>query len=121
VTTLVRGKHCGFESRSGTFDVDAMRAQSARATALLGAMCNEKRFMILCQLIGGERSVNELTRMLAAPQSTVSQHLALLRREGFVKARRHAQTQFYSLAGNEGRAVLETLHSLYCDPQREDT
>jgi len=101
-------------------DIAAMASQASKATALLSAMCNEKRLMLLCQLISGERSVSELTELLAIPQSTVSQHLALLRREGLVRARREAQTQFYSLAGDHARAILETLQSLYCDPQPKD-
>lgn len=100
------------------FDSEAMQAQASRACALLGAMCNEKRLLILCELIAEECSVNELADKLSTPQSTVSQHLALLRRAGFVTARRDAQTHFYSLAGNDARAVLETLQALYCPPDR---
>lgn len=102
-------------------DIVAMESQASKASALLSAMCNEKRLMLLCQLIYGERSVTELTELLASPQSTVSQHLALLRREGLVRARREGQTQFYSLAGEEARAILETLQALYCEPPIEDT
>lgn len=102
------------------FDTDGMATQAGKASALLSAMCNEKRLMILCQLVDGEHSVNELTVLLGSPQSTVSQHLALLRREGLVQARRHNQTQFYSLAGVEARAILKTLQSLYCEPISKD-
>ena len=102
-------------------NIEAMQAQAGKASALLGAMANEKRLMLLCQLVDGERSVNELTASLGSPQSTVSQHLALLRREGFVRARRDGQTQYYSLAGNEARAILETLQFLYCRPGTEDS
>lgn len=101
-------------------DIDAMQEQASKASALLSAMCNEKRLMLLCRLVQGERSVNELAESLSAPQSTISQHLALLRREGLVQARRDGQTQFYSLAGDDARAILETLQSLYCDPQSKD-
>ena len=65
-------------------------------------------------------TVSELTELVAQPQSTVSQHLGVLRREGLVKVRREAQTQNYSLAGNEARAILETLQALYCDPRPVD-
>jgi ArsR family transcriptional regulator, virulence genes transcriptional regulator len=75
---------------------------------------------LLCQLVDGERSVNDLATRLAAPQSTISQHLALLRREGLVQARRDGQTQYYSLAGGEARSILETLQSLYCEPTTKD-
>lgn len=102
------------------FDIEAMQAQASKASNLLSAMCNEKRLLLLCRLVGAERSVNELTDLLGSPQSTISQHLALLRREGFVRARREGQTQYYSLAGDEARAILNTLQSLYCDPQAKD-
>lgn len=101
-------------------DIDAMQAQANKATGLLKSMCNETRLLLLCQLIDGERTVSELTELVSQPQSTVSQHLGVLRREGLVKVRREAQTQNYSLAGNEARAILETLQVLYCEPQPVD-
>ena len=85
-----------------------------RASELLAAMANPKRLSILCRLVDGEHSVGELTDALGARQTTVSQHLALLKRAGFVEARRDAQTQYYSLAGQEVRSVLEALYSMYC-------
>lgn len=103
------------------FDIEAMQARASEATSLLGAMCNEKRLMILCQMIDGEHSVNELVARVDAAQSTVSQHLGLLRRQGLVKARHDGQTHYYSLAGDEARAILATLQALYCDPISKDT
>lgn len=95
----------------------AMKKQAGKAHRLLAAMANEKRLMILCQLNDGERSVNEVADLLGARQSTISQHLALLRKDGLVQARRDGQTQFYSLKGNDARSVIETLHALYCDAE----
>ena len=89
-------------------DIEAMQAQASKASTLLSAMCNEKRLVLLCRLVDGEHSVTDLAELLTTPQSTISQHLALLRREGLVQARREGQTQFYSLAGDEGRAMLDT-------------
>jgi DNA-binding transcriptional ArsR family regulator len=93
---------------------DAMKAQAGKASSLLAAMANEKRLAILCQLIERERSVMELAELLDVRQSTISQHLALLRKDGYVQARRDGQTQFYSLTGDDARSILETLHQLYC-------
>ena len=47
-------------------------------------------------------------------QSALSQHLAVLRREKIVSARKDAQSVFYSLAGDEATKVMETLHDLFC-------
>ena len=102
-------------------NADAMKEQAGKAQRLLAAMANEKRLMILCQLIDGERSVNQLADLLNTRQSTISQHLALLRKDGFVQARREGQTQYYSLTGDEARSILETLHSLYCTTESKDS
>ena len=95
---------------------DAMKRQAYKASTLLSAMSNDKRLMILCQLVDCERTVNDLAERLDTRQSTISQHLALLRKDGYVQARREGQTQFYSLKGEDARSVIETLHALYCVP-----
>jgi len=100
-------------------DTELMRKNAEKASALLSAMSNEKRLMILCYLSGGERAVGELAKLLGVRQSSASQHLALLRKDGFVRARREGQTLFYSLAAGEPRTMIETLYSLYCKPAKK--
>lgn len=78
------------------------------------SLASEKRLMLLCQLVDGERSVGELCEALDIPQTNASQQLAVLRREGLVETRRDGQTIYYSLAGEEGRRVIEVLYELYC-------
>jgi DNA-binding transcriptional ArsR family regulator len=87
---------------------------ASHACDLLKAMANEWRLMILCQLAEGEKTVGELQGLLGLSQSALSQHLAVLRRERIVKARKHAQSVTYSLSGDEATKVMETLHDLYC-------
>ena len=91
-----------------------LRANARRASVLLKAMSNERRLMILCHLTEGERSVGELEKLVGLSQSALSQHLARLRHDGFVTTRRAAQTIYYSLAGDEPRAVMAVLYDLYC-------
>jgi len=91
--------------------------QNARkASALLKAMANERRLLILCFLAQGEKSVGELESLVSLSQSALSQHLARLRRDGLVSTRRAAQTIYYALSGREAGAIMETLHALYCEP-----
>lgn len=92
-----------------------MQENAAHATTLLKSMANETRLMILCQLAEGERSVSELLETTPLGQSALSQHLAVLRRERLVSARREAQSVYYSLASREVRAVIETLYGLFCE------
>ena len=90
---------------------------AAHAVELLKAMANEWRLMILCQLSEGEKTVSELQQILGLSQSALSQHLAVLRRERIVKARKHAQSVSYSLAGDEAPRVMTTLHEVFCESQ----
>ena len=87
---------------------------ASNACELLKAMANEWRLMILCQLSEGERTVSELQKLLGLSQSALSQHLAILRREKIVRARKHAQSVSYSLSGDEATKVMESLHDVFC-------
>jgi DNA-binding transcriptional ArsR family regulator len=93
-----------------------MRQAAGRASDLLKALANPHRLMMVCQLIEGERSVGELVEFLGIRDSTVSQHLAVLRRDGVVSARREGQTIRYAIASAEAREVVRTLYCVYCLP-----
>jgi DNA-binding transcriptional ArsR family regulator len=95
---------------------EAMQGAADLASDLLKSLANRHRLLILCQLVDGERSVGDLAAFLKARDSTVSQHLALLRKDGLVQARRDAQTIYYSIASGPARQVLETLFTIYCTP-----
>jgi DNA-binding transcriptional ArsR family regulator len=93
-----------------------MLSKADAAAELLKALANRHRLLIVCQLVGGERSVGELAEFLGIRNSTVSQHLALLRKDGIVTARREGQTIFYAIGSPRARAVLEALYGIYCAP-----
>jgi DNA-binding transcriptional ArsR family regulator len=97
-------------------DPEAMRRHAGDAARLLKALGNERRLQLLCLLVDGERSVGELNARLDLSQSALSQHLALLRQDGLVVARREAQAVYYSLAPGPAERILETLHGIYCRP-----
>ena len=95
-------------------ELTELHDMASQACELLKAMANEWRLMILCQLSEGEKTVSELQSILGLSQSALSQHLAVLRREKIVVARKNAQSVHYSLAGDEATRVMETLHELFC-------
>jgi len=98
-----------------------MEANIRAASALLRAMSNERRLLVLCQLAhGGEKSVGELEKVVGLSQSALSQHLARLRRDGLVRTRRSAQTIYYTLASGAVAAVIDTLYTLYCGASNRD-
>lgn len=96
-----------------------MKAAAGQASELLKALANRHRLLIVCQLVEGERSVGELAEFLGIRDSTVSQHLALLRKDGLVAARREGQVIWYSISSAPARGVLEALYCIYCAPRAQ--
>jgi ArsR family transcriptional regulator, virulence genes transcriptional regulator len=95
-------------------DPEEMRAHAADASRLLKALANEKRLVLLCLLVEGERSVGELNARVDLSQSALSQHLAVLRDDGLVSTRREAQNIYYALAPGPAERIIATLHDIYC-------
>ncbi|MBT4934503.1 MAG: helix-turn-helix transcriptional regulator [Rhodospirillaceae bacterium] len=103
-----------FMNRLATEETASMEmAGHIEASALMKAMSNEARLMILCRLFDDEKSVTELEQMIGLSQSAISQHLAILRENQLVNTKRDGQSIKYSLAGAKPRAIIEVLHRLY--------
>ena len=92
-----------------------LQRNALRVAGLLKAMSNPARLVILCQIAEGERSVGELERAAGLSQSSISQHLAVLRAANVVSSRRVGQTVLYSLASHEVEALMSTLHAVFCN------
>lgn len=86
---------------------------SSSAAALLSAMANPKRLLILCNLVNGEVPVGVLATQVGLSQSALSQHLSKLRAQKLVKTRRDAQTIYYSSNASQVLTLLDALDSIY--------
>lgn len=97
-----------------------LEEKATEVAGTLNALANEKRLMILCELVErGECSVNSLSEAVGLSQSALSQHLARMRDEGIVTFRRDAQTLWYRVADDRIERLLAVLHDLYCRPRRK--
>ncbi|MDA8622243.1 metalloregulator ArsR/SmtB family transcription factor [Psychrosphaera sp.] len=94
-------------------NIQQMRQCAPKALSLLKIMSNENRLFILCNLLEGELSVNELAARVELSQSALSQHLALLRENKFVKTRKESQTVYYSLDSEDVIRMMMLLQDLY--------
>ena len=92
-----------------------MAAKAGDAAALMKALSNEHRLLILCHLFaGGELPVGELVARIGLSQSALSQHLARLRAERLVDYRREAQTLFYHVCDPRAGQLLAVLRDIFC-------
>jgi ArsR family transcriptional regulator, virulence genes transcriptional regulator len=98
-------------------DPSNMKEAAQSACELLGAIASERRMIILCHLLSGESSVNDLCEKIGLNQATVSQQLAKLRALRLVETRREGKQIHYRLTSEEVERVLVTLYGIYCDPE----
>lgn len=96
----------------------ALRESATKACALLKALAQEDRLLLLCQLTEGECNVGELEELVGVHQPSLSQHLGVLREEGLVATRREGKYIYYSLASDEVIQIMQTLSGLYCGKLR---
>jgi len=97
-----------------TLDIQQLRTNADAAGQLLKALANPDRLLLLCQLSQGERNVSELESLLGIQQPTLSQQLAVLRREGLVTTRREGKQIHYRISSPAALAVIDTLYQLFC-------
>jgi ArsR family transcriptional regulator, virulence genes transcriptional regulator len=93
----------------------ALQQQATQVAAMLRAIANERRLMILCKLVEwGEANVTSLADPVGLSQSALSQHLAKMRAEGLIAFRRDGQTLWYRIADRRIEELFATLHRLFC-------
>jgi len=105
------------QSSAAATDLQRLRGSADKAQALLKALSNQDRLMLLCQLVERERSVGELESTLGILQPTLSQQLAVLRREGLVATRREGKQIYYRIVSADALAVITTLYELFCSEE----
>jgi DNA-binding transcriptional ArsR family regulator len=95
-----------------------MQPRAAEAAALLKALGNPARLLLACHLAEGEHSVGELGLRTGIDQPNLSQQLGVLREQGLVATRRDGKHVHYHVASPAALALLRSLNTIYCAPQR---
>lgn len=89
-----------------TFDAE-------QAAELLSLMANDGRLRVFKLIMQNEWDVSSLAQAVNLSQSALSQHLKKMRDAKIVRARRDAQTIYYSCGDPSVARVLETLEMIY--------
>lgn len=77
---------------------------------ILKAMAHPVRLCILRGLYTeGEKNVTAMQGCLKIPQSTVSQHLSILRNKGIIKGKRNGLEVSYSISSEIAKEIIKTI------------
>ena len=98
-------------------NVTGMIEAAEGAAELMRSLSHPQRLLVLCALVGGEKSVSQLRQELGIEQVPMSQQLMRLRADGLVEARRAGTTVYYRIARPHILLIIEALQRAYCpDP-----
>lgn len=96
-------------------DHQFLQEGASKAAALLRAVGNEHRLLVLCLLIEhDEMTAGALHEHVPLSQSAFSQHLARMREEGLIAFRREAQTLYYRIDNPDVKTLIATLKTIFC-------
>ena len=82
-----------------------------RASDVFQALSHPLRLSICFELSTAEQSLGQLCDALGQPQHSISQHLALLRKQNVVKARKQSRQVFYQINDPQVQKVLNFIRS----------
>ena len=86
-----------------------MRINYEKASEILKALAHPARLKIVAGLLKDECNVARVQKVLGLPQSTVSQHLRVLKNAGIIKGRREGTKMCYRVVDAKVRKIVEII------------
>jgi len=96
------------------FDLIGKGEYIREASAAMQAMAHPLRLKILCLVGNQELSVLEIVDAVGTSQSNISQHLAVLRDTGVLKARKQANKVFYRIQDPRVLEMISLTRRIFC-------
>ena len=89
-----------------------------RASRYLKVLAHPDRMKILWYLNDSEKSVNDLVSCTNIKQTTLSQHLSLLKDRELVESLREGSNVFYRLLNPKVMEFFAMTHDMFCETQQ---
>ena len=80
-----------------------------KITEMLKALAHPARLKIVVGLLKNECNVAQIQKVLGLPQSTISQHLRILKNAGIIKGRREGNKTCYRVIDARVRKIVEII------------
>lgn len=92
-----------------------MEDKAGQAAEFMKGLASPHRLMLLCHMAEQEKSVTELMEATGIPQTSVSQHLGKLKKEGIVEYRRDHKVLYYRISHPVALSIMQILYEHFCD------
>ena len=85
-----------------------------KAAGCLKVLAHPARSQIMCALRNGEQTVQDLEFLTGLRQTTLSQHLSLLKNRDVLASRREANFSFYRIANMRMVELFNLVQDIFC-------
>jgi ArsR family transcriptional regulator len=85
-----------------------------KATNFLKLFSNKTRILVLCNLVNGRKTVNELVLLIDVKQSALSQHLAKMRVDQILSTQRSGKYIYYKIQDPSVKNIIQILYERFC-------
>lgn len=96
------------------FDLIGRSDRIREAAESMQAMGHPLRLKILCLVGNAELSVLEIVDAVGTSQSNISQHLAVLRAQGILEARKEANKVYYRIKDPRVLKLIALMREIFC-------
>jgi len=80
-----------------------------KVSETLKALAHPARLKIVAGLLENECNVAQIQKVLGLPQSTISQHLRILKNAGIIKGRREGNKTCYKVIDVQVRKIMKII------------
>lgn len=91
-----------------------LEKKSEEVANLLKLMSHPKRFMLLCRLKDGAKTVGELEKYCTIGQSQLSQFLKKMKEEGILTSEKTAHFVSYSISDPRVVELMNKMQEIFC-------
>lgn len=96
------------------FELLGKQEQIEQAARAMKSIAHPLRLKILCLVADEEMSVQDIVEAVGTSQSNISQHLAILRDKGVLKARKEANRVFYRIGDERTLQLVGIMRQVFC-------
>ena len=96
------------------FELLGKQEQIEQAARAMKSIAHPLRLKILCLVADEEMSVQDIVEAVGTSQSNISQHLAILRDKGVLKARKDANRVFYRIGDERTLELVGIMRQVFC-------
>jgi len=86
-----------------------VRVNYEKVSEILKALAHPARFKMVVGLLKDECNVAQIQKVLGLPQSTISQHLRILKNAGIIKGRKEGTKICYRVIDVRTRKIVEII------------